>query len=66
MSTACAGTNDLFWDDPSVLFVSSHQAGLYPGTGKTREAGAGDGEGFTINLPLPGGPRSWPLNPGTH
>ena len=48
------GTNDLFYEDPSILFISSHQSGSYPGTGKTREAGSGDGEGFTINLPLPG------------
>ena len=44
----------IFVDDPSVLFVSTHQAGSYPGTGALREAGTGDGEGATINLPLPG------------
>ena len=50
------GTNDVFLDDPSVLFISSHQAGSYPGTGKVTEAGMGDGEGATINVPLPGKP----------
>ena len=48
------GTNDLFYDDPSVLFISTHQAGSFPGTGKITEAGAGEGEGYSINLPLPG------------
>ncbi len=48
------GTNDLFFDDPSVMFVSVHQAGSWPFTGAVREAGAADGEGFTINLPVPG------------
>ena len=48
------GTNDVFFDDPSVLFISTHQAGLYPGTGALREVGTGDGEGTSINLPLPG------------
>lgn len=37
-----------------MLFISTHQTGLFPGTGKIREAGKGDGEGYTINLPLPG------------
>lgn len=48
------GTNDMFYDDPSVLFISTHQSGLYPGTGKLSEVGTGDGEGASINLPLPG------------
>lgn len=48
------GTNDIFYDDPSVLFISSHQAGIYPQTGRITEAGTGSGEGATINLPLPG------------
>ncbi len=49
------GTQDAFYDDPSVLFVSSHQAGLYPATGHLDETGTGAGEGFTVNLPLPAG-----------
>ncbi|EIE18460.1 Arginase/deacetylase [Coccomyxa subellipsoidea C-169] len=48
------GTNDVFFDDPSVLFISTHQAGLYPGTGALSEVGTGDGAGASINLPLPG------------
>ena len=47
------GTQDAFYDDGSVLFVSSHQAGIYPGTGALGETGAGAGEGATVNLPLP-------------
>ena len=47
------GTQDAFYDDPSVLFVSSHQAGIYPGTGALAETGGGAGAGTTVNLPLP-------------
>ena len=54
VATAGNGSNDLFFEDPSVLFISSHQDGLFPMTGKLREAGAGDGEGYTINIPIPG------------
>jgi acetoin utilization deacetylase AcuC-like enzyme len=49
------GTNAIFWDDPSVLFVSIHEWPLYPGTGPASDVGEGDGEGFTVNLPVPGG-----------
>ena len=49
------GTQDIFYDDPRVLFFSSHQDGIYPGTGSLIETGEGKGEGFNINLPLPGG-----------
>ena len=52
------GTNDLFHSDPSVLFVSTHQQYTYPGTGKATDVGSGDGEGFTINMPLPGAAQS--------
>ena len=48
------GTHDIFYDDPLVLFVSTHQSGSYPGTGALREVGSGAGEGASINLPLPG------------
>ena len=48
------GTNDIFYGDNDVLFVSTHQQGSYPGTGKLSEVGKGDGEGTSINLPLPG------------
>jgi acetoin utilization deacetylase AcuC-like enzyme len=49
------GTNDIFFSDPRVLFASIHQSPLYPGTGALREVGSGDGEGFTLNLPVPPG-----------
>ncbi len=49
------GTQDIFYDDPRVLFFSSHQAGIYPGSGSLWEVGQGRGKGFNLNLPLPGG-----------
>jgi acetoin utilization deacetylase AcuC-like enzyme len=49
------GTQDVFYADPRVLFVSFHQFPLYPGTGRLDETGAGAGEGCTINLPFPPG-----------
>jgi acetoin utilization deacetylase AcuC-like enzyme len=49
------GTQEAFWRDPRVLFVSSHQFPYYPGTGALDEAGEGEGRGFTVNLPMPAG-----------
>ncbi|KAK4760824.1 hypothetical protein SAY87_005717 [Trapa incisa] len=49
------GTNDTFYDDPDIFFLSTHQDGSYPGTGRIHEVGTGNGEGKTLNLPLPGG-----------
>jgi acetoin utilization deacetylase AcuC-like enzyme len=49
------GTQDAFWSDPRVAYVSIHQYPLYPGTGSLRELGAGDGVGTTVNVPLPPG-----------
>ena len=49
------GTQDAFYDDPRVLYVSAHQWPLYPGTGALDETGRGPGEGYTINLPFPPG-----------
>jgi len=49
------GTQDIFWTDPRVAYVSLHQYPLYPGTGGLREVGDGEGRGFTVNLPLPAG-----------
>lgn len=49
------GTQDAFYSDPDVLFLSTHQAGSYPNTGRADEAGEGDGAGATVNVPLPGG-----------
>jgi len=47
------GTQDLFWDDPDVFYVSMHEWPQYPGTGGIREVGAGSGTGTTLNLPFP-------------
>lgn len=50
------GTQTIFWEDPSVLFISIHQDSNYPiGTGKATERGLGKGHGFNINVPLPPG-----------
>jgi acetoin utilization deacetylase AcuC-like enzyme len=49
------GTQDIFWEEPRVLFVSSHQFPFYPGSGALDEVGEGKGRGFTVNLPMPGG-----------
>ena len=46
------GTQEMFFEDPSVLYVSAHQYPLYPGTGRAREVGSGAGKGFTLNLPF--------------
>lgn len=49
------GTQSIFYDDPSVLVLSTHQSGetLFPGTGSISETGTGDGDGFNVNVPLP-------------
>jgi acetoin utilization deacetylase AcuC-like enzyme len=47
------GTQDVFYDDPSVLYCSLHQWPLYPGTGRRAETGEGAGAGATVNVPLP-------------
>jgi acetoin utilization deacetylase AcuC-like enzyme len=49
------GTQDAFYADPSVLFISTHQWGIYPGTGAAEETGHGAGRGATLNIPLPAG-----------
>jgi acetoin utilization deacetylase AcuC-like enzyme len=49
------GTNDIFRTRADVLFASIHQSPLYPGTGALTDSGAGDGEGFSLNLPVPPG-----------
>tara|TARA_R110000823_G_scaffold130015_10_gene257856 strand:- start:9671 stop:10729 length:1059 start_codon:yes stop_codon:yes gene_type:complete len=50
------GTQDIFWADPDVLFFDTHCAApFYPGSGDMEEIGAGFGEGYTINVPLPEG-----------
>jgi acetoin utilization deacetylase AcuC-like enzyme len=49
------GTQDVFYADPRVLFVSLHEWPLYPGTGWVDETGRGPGLGTTLNVPLPEG-----------
>ncbi len=49
------GTQDIFYDDPNVLYVSTHESPLYPGTGQLRETGTGPGAGTNVNLPFPAG-----------
>ena len=49
------GTQHIFYDDPSVLYFSTHQHPYYPGTGSLGEKGSGVGEGYNINVPLPPG-----------
>lgn len=49
------GTQQAFYNDPSVLFFSTHQSPFYPGTGRVAEIGEGHGKGLTINVPLSGG-----------
>ena len=46
------GTQWTFYDNPRVLYVSTHQFPFYPGTGAADETGSGDGAGFTFNVPL--------------
>ncbi|MEO1065461.1 MAG: histone deacetylase [Actinomycetota bacterium] len=49
------GTQDAFYADPNVFFVSLHEHPLYPGTGRHDEVGDGEGYGTTLNVPLPSG-----------
>jgi acetoin utilization deacetylase AcuC-like enzyme len=49
------GTQEIFWRDQGVLYISTHQFPFYPGTGAVDERGEGDGEGYTVNVPLAAG-----------
>ncbi|MEM3578689.1 MAG: histone deacetylase, partial [Candidatus Bathyarchaeia archaeon] len=51
------GTSDIYYRDPTVLFISVHQdpRTLYPGTGFTWQVGEGEGKGYNVNVPLPPG-----------
>jgi acetoin utilization deacetylase AcuC-like enzyme len=49
------GTQEIFYSDGSVYYMSSHQSPWYPGTGHPNEIGLDKGEGFTLNRPFPGG-----------
>jgi acetoin utilization deacetylase AcuC-like enzyme len=51
------GTQQAFYEDPTVLFISSHQYPYYPGSGAAHETGRGAGLGYTLNLPLNAGAR---------
>lgn len=57
------GTQEIFEDDPSVLYVSIHrfEQNYFPGTGSLEEVGIGKGEGFTLNVPLP--PKDFKMSP---
>jgi acetoin utilization deacetylase AcuC-like enzyme len=46
------GTQELFYDDPTVFYFSTHQYPAYPGSGSREETGIGEGEGYTLNFPL--------------
>ena len=49
------GTQDIFWDEPDLLYVSTHQSPLYPGTGEVTATGGAIAPGLTLNIPLPPG-----------
>lgn len=49
------GTQHSFYDDPNVLYMSTHQYPFYPGTGAADEVGRGQGTGFTVNIPMRAG-----------
>ncbi len=48
------GTEEIFYEDPDVLYISVHQDPLYPGSGAATDCGARDGRGFNVNVPLSG------------
>lgn len=49
------GTRDIFADSASVLYLSTHEYGIYPGTGPAEDVGTGEGRGFTVNVPFSAG-----------
>jgi len=49
------GTQDIFYSRDDVLFISTHQSGIFPGTGYIEDMGDGKGEGYNLCVPLPGG-----------
>jgi acetoin utilization deacetylase AcuC-like enzyme len=49
------GTQQIFYEDDSVFYISLHEYPFYPGTGATSERGAGQGEGYTLNCPMGAG-----------
>jgi len=49
------GTQDIFWDDPRVLYASTHEWPTYPGTGRATDTGGPGAPDLTVNVPLPAG-----------
>jgi acetoin utilization deacetylase AcuC-like enzyme len=49
------GTQWIFYEDPRVLYISTHQYPFYPGTGAATDVGRGKGAGYTVNVPLEAG-----------
>jgi acetoin utilization deacetylase AcuC-like enzyme len=49
------GTEEIFWEEPNLLYVSTHQSPLYPGTGQVSATGGPLAAGLTVNIPLPPG-----------
>lgn len=49
------GTQNAFYDDPTILYVSTHQFPHYPGSGRACESGSGPGAGYTLNIPMAAG-----------
>ena len=49
------GTQDAFYSEPDILYVSTHQYPYYPGTGRLEETGEGHAAGTNVNIPLPAG-----------
>ncbi len=49
------GTQEAFYEDPNVLYISTHQYPFYPGTGAVLETGKNEGKGFTVNVPMTAG-----------
>jgi acetoin utilization deacetylase AcuC-like enzyme len=49
------GTQEIFWRDPGVIYLSTHQFPFYPGSGDVDEVGEGEGKGYTVNIPLAAG-----------
>ena len=49
------GTSEIFEDEAAVLYISTHQYGIYPGTGAAADVGKGEGRGFNVNIPFTAG-----------
>ncbi len=49
------GTQDIFWSDPHIVYMSLHQFPFYPGTGSVHETGGHDAQGHSVNVPLSAG-----------